>query len=473
MRTRPSRVIARILPLLLGILLLLAACTTASGTATGVVAPVSTATPATIVPTPSVPTTTIVPTATPTAQPTAAASPSATPVSAVPNAPTPEVAAAVQAVIQRANQEQQQAFAAQDPTPMRDTAADDYYAELARTNQDLAGSGVTAIALLDLQWGTIAQQDPITVRATTTETWRTTYSDGGTEQSSDQNVYMLVQANGAWLIQADDHPDTTLVQPGTGGTGAGSTGSAGTAPQTTVPTAPFAAGDVSTSSNWSGYAATGGTFTAVSGTWTVPTVAAGTASGADATWVGIGGVSSTDLIQAGTEATVVGNTVRYDAWVEMLPQASRTVPLAVNPGDQITVAITQQANGTWLVAFQNGTTGQQYQVTETYTSSLSSAEWVEEAPSSGRGIVALDNFGAVQFTAGSAVEDGQQVSIAEANGIAITMINRTGQALATPSALTDDGAGFSVQRSAVTTTTPTSPTVPGRGRSTTGTPAVP
>ena len=35
-------------------------------------------------------------------------------------------------------------------------------------------------------------------------------------------------------------------------------------------------------------------------------------------------------------------------------------------------------------------------MTESYTSSRSSAEWVEEAPSSGRGVVALDNFGAVQ-----------------------------------------------------------------------------
>ena len=241
-------------------------------------------------------------------------------------------------MIQQANAEQQRAFAAQDPTIMSDTATDDYYAELVQTNQDLAANGVSAIALVDLQWGTIAQQGTTSAQATTIETWRTTYSDGSADQASEQNVYTLDLAGGAWKIQADAHPDTTTVQPVAGGVG--------TSAQTTVPPAPTTTGDVSESSNWSGYAATGGTVTAVSGTWMVPTVTVGTASGADATWVGIGGVTSTDLIQADTEATALGNTVRYAAWVELLPRAAQQVPLAVNPGDQVSVAITQQAAGT-------------------------------------------------------------------------------------------------------------------------------
>ena len=484
MQTLRSRATARLLPSLLGILLLLAACTTAPDPTAGAASSASATGPTatTTAVSTATPTATVAPTSTPTAQPTtgagattigaapAAISASASPAAAdASTAASADVTAAVKAVIQRANQEQQQALAAGDPTLMRDTAAADYYAELVQTNQDLAANGVTAIALVDLQWGTITQQDPATVQATTTETWRTTYSDGSTDQASQQNVYTLALADGAWQIQADAQPDTTVVRPATGAT---ATGGTGTAPQTTVPTAPTTTGDVGQSSNWSGYAATGGTFTAVAGTWTVPTVAAGAASGADATWVGIGGVTATDLIQAGTDATVVGNTVRYTAWVELLPRASQQVPLTVNPGDQVGVAITQQADGTWLVAFQNGTTGQRYQVTETYASSRSSAEWVEEAPSSGRGIVALDNFGTVRLTGASAVEDGQQVSIAEANGGAITMIDRTGQALATPSALGTDGASFSVQRSALATTTPT-PTSPGRGHPTTGTQAAP
>ena len=40
-----------------------------------------------------------------------------------------------------------------------------------------------------------------------------------------------------------------------------------------------------------------------------------------------------------------------------------------------------------------------YQTTLHYASSLSSAEWIEEAPSSGRRIIPIDDFGTVQFTA--------------------------------------------------------------------------
>src|SRR5207302_942885 len=81
------------------------------------------------------------------------------------------------------------------------------------------------------------------------------------------------------------------------------------------------------SSNGSGYAATGGTFTAVSGAWTVPQVSATTA-GLDATWVGIGGMTTNDLIQAGTQAMVSGRGgVQYEAWIELLPRSSQTVPL--------------------------------------------------------------------------------------------------------------------------------------------------
>src|SRR5579859_5731149 len=71
------------------------------------------------------------------------------------------------------------------------------------------------------------------------------------------------------------------------------------------------------SRNWAGYAATRGTFTAVSATWHVPEFAPDSPAGADATWVGIGGVRGGDLIQAGTQETVSGRgATQYQAWVE-------------------------------------------------------------------------------------------------------------------------------------------------------------
>jgi hypothetical protein len=206
-----------------------------------------------------------------------------------------------------------------------------------------------------------------------------------------------------------------------------------------------------TSQNWSGYSVTGGAFTSVTATWTVPEFTADSPTGADATWVGIGGVDTRDLIQAGTQQTVARTgATQYEAWVETLPQASHPVPLTVNPGDSVTVSVTQQpqTRDQWQVSFKNETTGQTYQVTEHYTSSMSSAEWIEEAPSSGRGRqIALDKFGTVNFSQATAVKDGNTVTVADARGQAITMVGRGGQQLAKPSSLGADGASFSVTRS--------------------------
>jgi hypothetical protein len=53
----------------------------------------------------------------------------------------------------------------------------------------------------------------------------------------------------------------------------------------------------------------------------------------------------------------------------------------------------------------------------------------------------------VRFTLASTVKGGQTESIAQAGGHPITMIGRRGQALARPSALDEDGAGFDVLQS--------------------------
>lgn len=135
--------------------------------------------------------------------PTSATPPVGSPVAA-PDAATTQ---ALKDVVQRANDAQQRAFAAQDPTPMRATATAAYYAEMVQANQDLVNGGVAAIALLTLEWGPLAQQGTTGAQVTTFETWQTTYTDGSTDQARERNVYTLVQESGGWVIAADDHPD--------------------------------------------------------------------------------------------------------------------------------------------------------------------------------------------------------------------------------------------------------------------------
>ena len=189
------------------------------------------------------------------------------------------------------------------------------------------------------------------------------------------------------------------------------------------------------SNNWAGYIATGGTFTSVSGSWIVPQITAKGIS-ADATWVGIGGITDNHLIQTGTQA-VVNNKgkVSYLAWYEMLPANSQKIPLTINPGDSVTASIIQQSADQWTISLSDNTTGQNYQITVTYAASLSSAEWIEEMPVRGRSFIPLDNFGSVQFSALLTVKDGTALTPSQAKAQSIVMVNPGGQVLAQSSAL--------------------------------------
>ena len=404
-------------------------------------------------PSPS-PTSTTAPTASTTPTPSSAsapASPAATPAGTTPSA---AVAAAIKSVIQRGNQEQTQALAAGNPALMQDTSTSSYYTQLVQTQNALASAGVSSIGLVKLTWGPITLTNATTAQATTVETWNTTLANGATQQDTNTNVYTLVLQNGTWKVQDDQQPGAPQTPPST-------TSSPGGNPSPVSPIAPAVpAGGAGQSQNWAGYAATGGNFSAVSGSWTVPQVSPSSAPAADAAWVGIGGVTSTDLIQAGTDAAVQGGQVTYAAWIETLPQAQQTVPLAIAAGDHVSVSIAQQASGMWQITIRDTTSGQSYQKSVSYASSNSSAEWVEEAPAVGQNfLLPLDNFGTVTFSGASTVENGKTQSIAQAGGQAITMYGATGQPLAQPSGLSSNGAGFTVTRTSV----PASPISPRRG----------
>ena len=87
---------------------------------------------------------------------TSSATSSATPAAGAPSSsvatsasastqPSAAVTAAVQAVIQKANDEQVQAFTKNDPTIMQDTATQQYYNELVGINSDMVNGGVSGI----------------------------------------------------------------------------------------------------------------------------------------------------------------------------------------------------------------------------------------------------------------------------------------------------------------------------------------
>ena len=214
---------------------------------------------------------------------------------------------------------------------------------------------------------------------------------------------------------------------------------------------------VGKSGNWSGYASTSGTFTSVISTWTIPSVTGSGHTSADATWVGIGGIISRDLIQVGTQNIInsQGNITTL-AFYEELPYISQDIPITVKAGDSITATLTQQSKGTWLITFNDNSTGQNYQTTILYASSYSSAEWIEEEPISLPGLLPLDNFGVVSFSNGAATQNGNQQSISSSGAKPITMINSSGQNIAIPSSIGSDGVSFTVTRTTAASNTPIS-----------------
>jgi hypothetical protein len=153
--------------------------------------------------------------------------------------------------------------------------------------------------------------------------------------------------------------------------------------------------NTTSSNNWAGYAvnSTAGSVSAVSGSWTVPAV---TGAGTEyaATWVGIDGFSSNSVEQLGTSENVVNGVAQYSAWYEMYPAGEVPINgLAIHPGDSITASVTY-ANGKFTLTIKdaNDPAGSNtFSITEAGANlSRSSAEWIQEAPSSGSGILQFE-----------------------------------------------------------------------------------
>ncbi len=213
-------------------------------------------------------------------------------------------------------------------------------------------------------------------------------------------------------------------------------------------------GGTTSSLNWSGYAVTGGGITAVKSTFTVPSAAA-LPPGFTANWTGIGGYNTSDLIQAGTSenSALTGplSGGQYNAWYEILPASetpltncSGNAACTVKPGDVVTVSISQTSPGQWDVNLADPAEGWTFDKSIAYASSLSSAEWILEAPTVAVQTIPA-NTGVAHFGPTSTYTDGTGThTIAAGNPTVIDMGPGIGINEATPSALGGDGQSFNV-----------------------------
>jgi Peptidase A4 family len=216
-----------------------------------------------------------------------------------------------------------------------------------------------------------------------------------------------------------------------------------------------------TSTNWSGYAATGaaGSVTLAKGSWTVPTVdCSGLGRRTDqyaAFWVGIDGYTSDTVEQTGTDSDCDGSTPSYYAWYEFYPEPSFDISsLDIEPGDQISAEVGYGGSGGFTIKITDERTGQTFTKSAKVASAQrSSAEWIAEAPSSITGVLPLSDFGTVLF--GEDNTSITQTCFALIGGVGgpigsfssvdqITMQTSSGANEAVPSALSSDKSSFSV-----------------------------
>ncbi|WP_441248013.1 G1 family glutamic endopeptidase [Kitasatospora sp. McL0602] len=185
------------------------------------------------------------------------------------------------------------------------------------------------------------------------------------------------------------------------------------APMITTGTAPHLAGQPadarnSTSSNWSGYAATGARFTSVSASWVQPSASCTGTDTWSSFWIGLDGDGSNSVEQTGSEVDCSSGSPQYYAWYEMYPAYPVNFSNTVRPGDHFTSTVSTNGSGTFTLQLSDTTQGWTRAVNKTLrNAALASAEVIAEAPSSSSGPLPLTNFGKVSFS--NATANGQPI----------------------------------------------------------------
>lgn len=219
----------------------------------------------------------------------------------------------------------------------------------------------------------------------------------------------------------------------------------------------------SESTNWAGYiGVSSAPVTAVTGTFTVPTLHCSVALNTDmSTWDGIGGANPGEaLIQTGVESGCVNGAQVNVPWWEIVG-GSTNLPeqpfqsFPIQAGDVLTAAVGQASSGAWSTCLADTTTGEvgvmetglsagiatgncisittytpeQSTSTDSYSGGTT-AEWIAEDPTSSdwTTLVPLANFGTVAFSA---------IGASASDAVMATEMVQGGRVLASPSLLSN------------------------------------
>lgn len=228
------------------------------------------------------------------------------------------------------------------------------------------------------------------------------------------------------------------------------------------------------STNWSGYAQVGKdkkVFTAVEGTWTVPTVKTGSGDQYSSDWVGIDGAfNNKTLIQDGTEADNLNGKPFYRSWTEIIPAAEVPTPLVIHAGDKMQGIVQEIGTNKWTMTVKDLTSGKSYSKTVSYTTPQQDVEAVHERPEvngSLSNLAATTNVTQLPDYYSTAAPGKTPVWIALGKVVSgatldqIFMVNNNDTAIiASPSVLNKAQDGFAVADGSTSPPPPTRPLVP-------------
>ena len=190
----------------------------------------------------------------------------------------------------------------------------------------------------------------------------------------------------------------------------------------------------SPSFNWSGYAdgastTPAGTFTAVSGAWTAPSVTCGAEDQITVDWVGLDGMFSGTPEQLGTLAWCYRGSPLYYTWWQMPGRMINYPTMTVQPGDKISASVTRSGTKYTLTLTDATTTANSFTTKQTCAATTcqdESAEWISERPSFGIGIPPLAHYSAFKITKGAQTSGGKAGTIGSFSTVnEIPMIDAT------------------------------------------------
>jgi hypothetical protein len=201
------------------------------------------------------------------------------------------------------------------------------------------------------------------------------------------------------------------------------------------------------STNWSGYADTGSSFSKVTGHWAEPSAScSGGTESLAAFWVGIDGYSSSSVEQDGTLIECYEGSAYQYTWWEMYPTNDiQVVGSSLAAGDSITASVVRSGSNYTLAVTDSTHSADSFSTTQSCSSCAnSSVEWIAEAPSGSTGVYPLAHFSTWTDSSSTVTEGSSSGVISSFTDDEITMIDNSGAVKAQPSALNSSGNGFTV-----------------------------